>query len=90
VAAAAVELYQLLVRLLCCAVLIGKRAKLMASNLSTHPLLAEFLQSNDNQYLSWLHNIQLNNYRQVSVTSKFLLNDVRLVMLNKDVLVLLI
>jgi len=50
-------------------VLVGKHAKLMASNLSTHPLLAEFLQSNENQYLSWLHNIQLNNYRKVEMTS---------------------
>jgi len=46
-------------------VLLGKGAKLMASSLSTHPLLLEFLQSHGNQYLSWLHNIQLNNFRQV-------------------------
>jgi len=50
-------------------VLLGKHAKLIASSLSTHPLLAQFLQSNDNQYLSWLHDIQLNNYRQVTLIS---------------------
>jgi len=48
--------------------LLGKGAKLMASSLSTHPLLVEFLQTNGNQYLSWLHDIQLNNYRQVETT----------------------
>jgi len=51
------------------AVLLGKRAKLMASSLSKHPLLAEFLQSNDNQYLSWVHDIDQNNYTQVAVMS---------------------
>jgi len=49
------------------AVLLGKRAKLMASSLSK--LLAEFLQSNDNQYLSWVHDIDQNNYTQVAVMS---------------------
>jgi len=53
-------------------VLLGKHAKLIASSLSTHPLLAQFLQSNDNQYLSWLHDIQLNNYRQVTLISTIL------------------
>jgi len=51
--------------------LLGKGAKLMASSLSTHPLLKEFLQSSDNQYLSWLHDIQLNNFQQVEYCIAF-------------------
>lgn len=51
------------------AVLLGKRANLMASSLSAHPLFSEFLQSNDNQYLSWLHDTKVNNSREVVVVS---------------------
>jgi nuclear pore complex protein Nup133 len=46
----------------------GKRGKLMTSNLSAHPLLAKFLESTENQYMSWLHDIHCNDYHQAHKT----------------------
>ena len=43
----------------------GKRGKLMTSSLASHPQLSSFLQSNDNKFMSWIHDIQAGDYFRV-------------------------
>ncbi|CAG2211757.1 NUP133 [Mytilus edulis] len=46
----------------------GKRGKLMSLPVSQHAELRSFLQTDDNKYLSWLHDIHTNNYIEAHST----------------------
>ena len=45
----------------------GKRGKLMGSSLASHPQLSHFLEGGDNKFMSWLHDINANDFYKVSL-----------------------
>ncbi|KAK2188235.1 hypothetical protein NP493_139g03010 [Ridgeia piscesae] len=46
----------------------GKRGKLLSSSLASHPLLGRFLQTSENQHLSWLHDVNAGDFFQAQST----------------------
>ena len=44
----------------------GRRGKLLSSLMASHPQLGRLLNTEGNEYLSWLHHVGTNNMWKVS------------------------
>ena len=43
----------------------------MGSSLASHPQLSHFLEGGDNKFMSWLHDINANDYYKVRIVFSF-------------------
>ncbi len=49
----------------------GRRGKLLSSLIASHPQLGRLLNAEGNEYLSWLHHINTNNFWKVGIIRCF-------------------